>query len=759
MLPTTERKTYYNLVQPKFLSWEFIEPYTKLEPKFGELGLVVYYRTYSRYIEKLKRRESWWEMILRVVEYSMSLYPKDKYPQSLDEWNKGSTLTNEEVKRNGMFWALEAEAMELFDAIFHMKVFPAGRTLWSGGIANLNKHGDSQFNCSFTTLDSIKSYADIFHLLLVGAGTGYSVEEKYISQLPTFRSNVEVVHKSYNEVPKHKREEETIVLLKPDKKELEITVGDSRRGWENSLYSFLDWLSDPRDDFDKLVLVYDNIRPQGERLKTMGGRASGYLPLKQMFEEIDYIIKNCEGKLTSVSAMDIANNIAKAVVVAGVRRSSQIALGDVSDKEFISAKENLWSDSAKVRYQTSRVMSNNSVMFWKKPSKKRLREIFEKIKELGEPGFYNAEAAAKRRPNFKGTNPCGEILLDKYGTCNLSEVNVRAFVLGRNKFDYKGFKRAVQLATRMGSRITNVTMWDSDWDLVQKRDRLLGVSLTGQVEAWDALGWGYIMNDTYTWAHGFLGLPLNLEEPNYTYLKDDRIANVLSLARGVAREEADLYHDEMNIPRALLVTTVKPSGTISQLPGVSSGIHRPYSPYYLRNIRVSKNDPVARALRFLEVPCHPENGQGEDLDAQICNTWVFTFPVQTDAPVRGIDERAVDQLERYKMVMDNYVEHNCSVTISVAEHEWDEVIDWLYEDENWNSFVGVSFIPRFDAQSAPYPQMPYISCTKEQCEEAKVNIDSFTEEEFQTLIASFENEANEYELDSECGGKSFCPVR
>lgn len=325
---------------------------------------------------------------------------------------------------------------------------------------------------------------------------------------------------------------------------------------------------------------------------------------------------------------------------------------------------------------------------------------------------------------------------------------------GVNDFDFEGFIRAVQLATRIGSRTTNVTLWHPQWDETQKRDRLLGVSLTGQVEAWDALGWGY-----------------EIVDGKYSYINSEEISHVLETAQMVARGEADRYHDEMGIPRALLVTTGKPSGTIAQLPTVSSGGHRAYAPYYLRRIRISKVDPIAKALRQIGVPCVPENNQGDDLDAPLCNTWIFTFPIKTAAPIRAIDERAVDQLERYKQLMDCYIEHNQSITVTVSgpqydenwqpipgTSEWSEVVEWLNEQENWNSVIGVSFLPKWDpaAGGASYPNLPYQPSTAAEYQ-SLIGKFSINEANLINLISTHESFYEELDLGADCVGG--CPIR
>lgn len=286
---------------------------------------------------------------------------------------------------------------------------------------------------------------------------------------------------------------------------------------------------------------------------------------------------------------------------------------------------------------------------------------------------------------------------------------------------------SMALITRMGSRITLVDMWDSEWDYVQKRDRLLGVSLTGIVEAYNSLS------------------PENQED----------FPVLLETLKYKAREEADSYHDQLGIQRSLLVTTVKPEGTISQLPTVSSGVHAPYAPYYKRRIRVSATDPIAKALKDLDLKPVPENGQGDDLYALECNTWVFEFPVKTQATQRAIDEPAIAQLERYKMLMSFYAEHTVSVTITVAEHEWDAVCKWVYD--NWDYCIGIAFLPRFDPSDSetPYPNMPYETTSEYEYYDLEID-----EDELIKLISFYETEYEDYDLDASCGsGTAACPIR
>ena len=331
----------------------------------------------------------------------------------------------------------------------------------------------------------------------------------------------------------------------------------------------------------------------------------------------------------------------------------------------------------------------------------------ESVKTSSEPGLFVLGNANKRAGRDSITNPCGEILLnEKGGVCNLVELNLLPHVKN-GKLDMISVYNALSLITRHSSRITLPNLWHRRWDKVQKEERLLGVSITGLMDTYDKLNW---TNKDLS----------NFYKDVYTFTRD----------------VADLYHTELNIPRSLLVTTTKPTGTISSLQGVSNGIHRHYAPYYIRRVRVSKSDPIAQALIDMNLLVSPENGQGNDINDEKCNTLVFTLVCKSEAKMRAIDESAIEQLERYKLGMQTWCEHNISNTISIDSlyklkplesiklalqnwtknnnfwnnlngysDEWIEVSKWL--TENFENFVGVSFIPKFDPEVAIYPQLPF----------------------------------------------------
>lgn len=729
-----------------YLTDEFIDTYTDKTVPFGGNGLghFVYLRTYSRWLEDKGRRETWIETCRRVVEYSMRLY-------------QGPSANNRENPYN-----LYDEAELMFDMMFHLKVFPAGRTLWIGGTEAEKKFGTANFNCSFVVMDKISAFTDLFHLLMVGSGVGFRVLPGDVFKLPVFNPKIVVAHKPYNgKIPTERREdtvmfeekEETIDALAS----VHIVVGDSKQGWVQALDFYLQSMQ--RKDVESIIFNYDSVRPAGEILKTFGGRASGHSALKRMFRNIHKIIERTKnnnyvvansggyeygpfdqyGRLSTLDVLDINNHIGYNVVVGGVRRTAQIALFDSEDNRILNAKVGLWEQGSNNYGNDQRSMSNNSIFFEQKPSKEQLLDIFERIQHNGEPGFVNAVAARERRPNFKGLNPCAEILLDDRGVCNLTEVNLRAFVDTSGGIDYEGLFKAVRLATRIGLRQTNTTLDLPEWDFVQKRDRLTGVSLDGVMDFVDA--------------H-------NATEENLIHL--------LQLLRRDANDEARQYAYHMRVPQPLLVTTIKPSGTISKLPGISSGIHRGRAPYYIRRVRITASDPLAKAMYDAGYRIYPENNSnGPSVEAfdsmgavdkwaalNAANTWVIEFPVQSATKVAVDSESAIEQFERYLLFQRHWTDHNTSITINFSPNEVDALVDSILE--NWHSYVAVSFLPK---DTTAYPLLPEEPITAEEFEERSIEIYDINPHYIEKLLTQYEvkDQASEL-LDPSCD-TGICPVR
>ena len=351
-------------------------------------------------------------------------------------------------------------------------------------------------------------------------------------------------------------------------------------------------------------------------------------------------------------------------------------------------------------------------------------------------GLINMEEAKRRRPNAVGVNPCAEILLDSKGVCNLTTINIKAFVKedseGNKYLDKEGLLDAQRLSARIGVRMTLVTLELDEWDANQKRDRLIGTSMTGLQDALEIL----------------------------EYTTEDEI-KLLNELRDASREEADRYAGELRITRPLLATTVKPEGTLSQVfGGVSPGVHNSHSPYYIRRVRVNANDPLAKVAKDLGWSIHAEVGTNgkyteeelaEEEQVETAQTLVIGFPIKSGAKKTKDDITVDDQFDLYFRFQKEYTEHNTSNTITVRPDEWGQAERRVWD--GWDDFVGVSFLSH---DGGSYTLAPYTAIEEEEYEEMKKDMKAFNPELLRKYEES-ETEADMENMDSCEGGT--CPIR
>lgn len=551
------------------------------------------------------------------------------------------------------------------DSIRRLDVMPSMRALMTAGPA-LERDPMAGFNCTFVAIDDVRAFDEILYILMCGSGVGFSVERQFIANLPV--------------VAEH--------FVNTD---ITIVVRDSKAGWANAFRELIALLysgSIPKWDMSK-------VRPAGAKLKTFGGRASGPKPLVDLFQFAISTFKNAAGrKLTSVECHDLVCKIADIVVVGGVRRSALISLSNLSDDRMRHAKSGQWWND-----NPQRALANNSAAYTERPDMELFMKEWLSLIESksGERGIFNRTAAIKkaiesgRRDHTKiiGVNPCAEITLRSAGVCNLSEVVIR-------KDDtLDDLLEKVRIATILGtyqSMLTDFRYVRNVWKKNQEEERLLGVSLTGI-----------------------------MDHPVLSRTIPEAVA-WLKAMKQMAIDTNKFWASTLGISPSAAVTTVKPSGTVSQLVDSASGIHPRYSQYYIRTVRADKKDPLAQLMRKQGFPV-------EDCVSKSDSTDVFSFPVECpDHAVMRNDRTALEQLEHYLMFQTHWSEHNVSITVYVKDYEWLGVGDWVYR--HFDKLAGVSFLPHSDHS---YKQAPYTECTKEEYEALLARMPEFDWDELSLL--------------------------
>lgn len=605
----------------------------------------------------------------------------------------------------------EQELTELRDLLLSRKAALSGRTYWLGGTDIARTRESSNFNCSFLRAETVHDMVDALWLLLQGCGVGAMPVAGTLNGFARPIQNIEIIPTTRKEAGGH---EKNVEIWNPETGEWRITIGDSAEAWAKSIGKLLAG----KFPATKLVLDFSEIRPAGLRLKGYGWVSSGGEAIATAYQRIAALLSQKAGSL--LDRHDIHDILNWLGTILSTRRSSEIILypyGDPGWQTFASFKKDFWLHDNHQRQQ-----SNNSLVFWQQPTLDQLTDVMNMVVESGgsEPGLINGQAASNKAPWFSGVNPCAEILLGNKSFCNLVELNLLAF---RN--NPSGMHRAQTLIARANYRQTCVNLRDgvlqSAWHENNEFLRLCGVGLTG-----------------------VMGRP-DLTPYDYRVLRNYAVVGAYSMA------------DELGLPRPKNVTTIKPSGTLSKIMGtdewgeVPEGCHKPGGRYIFNNVKFSSHDPLIPKLQKAGYKTF-NSPNPTDTD-----TIIVCIPAKYDTVkfsiVDGREmncESAVEQLERYKMLMQNYVDHNCSITISYIHDEYAHIIDWI--NRNWDAYVGVSFIPRLDptktAEDLGYPYLPQEVVTKETYEAyvkglKPINIDKDKGTDL---------------IDTECEGGA-CPVR
>ena len=629
------------------LTESFVEQFKNKQPKWGPLGYFVFKRTYARTLQNGKSEE-FWQTLQRVIETVYTIQKRHCEQLKLP-WKDNKA---------------QKSAQEMFQRMWDFKFLPPGRGLWAMSLDLIEKKGSGALNnCAFVSTDEINvSFAAPFtfamDMLMLGVGVGFDTLGK-----------------------------NTVTLRKP-KVNGTFVVEDTREGWvklvETVLESFMG-----NTDFPATI-DYSKIRKKGEPIKTFGGTSSGPEPLAQLVNEImcivtgnntksefskDYIQTFSQSqldfislKITSTQIVDIFNCIGKCVVSGNVRRSAELAIGDSEDEFFILLKQD------KEKLNSHRWASNNSISCIAGMN----YEKFTKFTAInGEPGYVwldNARryARMKDKPNgkdvrVKGFNPCVEMSLESFELCNLVET------FPSNHETYDDFQKTLKYAYLYAKTVTLIPTHDPRTNAVMMRNRRIGTSMSGITQAFKKFG-----------RRAFL----EMCDKGYNYIK----------------ELDEQYSDWLCVPKSIKVTTVKPSGTVSLLPGVLPGVHYPESEFYVRNIRISDNSPLVEICK--------EAGYIIEKDKYSKDSLVISFPIKEKYFTKGKQDVTLwEQMENTAQMQYYWSDNSVSVTISFKKDEANQIKDALelYETR----IKSVSFLPLEDHG---YEQAPYIPITEKEYE-------------------------------------------
>ena len=618
------------------LSESFIAEYSSKQPNWGPVGYFTYKRTYARILTN-GSTEEFWQTCRRVVEGVYNIQKQHCKALRLP-WNDRKA---------------QASAQEMFERMWSFKFTPPGRGLWVMGTDIVYSKGSAALNnCAFVTTENIDvdfatPFCFLMDMSMFGVGVGGDCRGA---------GKIKICEPKYTNIP--------------------YVVEDSREGWvdlvRTILNSFVGKNSYP------INIDYSKVRPRGAKINGFGGVASGPEPLIDLIENISTILWE-EGRseprfITSSQIVDIFNYIGKCVVAGGVRRTAEIMFGAPNDEEFIALKQD------KEALMDRRWASNNSIFA---DLGMDYSKIADSIAQNGEPGciwldnmrHYGRMVDPKNGRDLRvmGSNPCSEQSLEDHELCCL----VETFPAHHETFE--DYKRTLKFAYLYAKTVTLVPTHNPKTNAVMMRNRRIGCSMSGIVQAINKFGRYEFLN----WC-----------DNGYSYIQD------LDL----------LYSEWLCVPKSIKTTSVKPSGTVSLLCGSTPGIHYPESEYYIRNIRIANTSPLITSCI--------EAGYKVEPDQYATDTSVVSFPVKEKHFVKSkkdatIWEQFLNATDMQKWWADNQV----SVTVTFNENEKKDIEKCL--DAFQGSLKSVSLLPNSDHG---YVQAPYIPITKEEYESLTKNL-------------------------------------
>ena len=643
----------------------FLDNYRNKVPNFGfeGFGYIVYKRTYARTVPDLTkesgtRLEEWWETIRRCIEGAQKI---------------GAKYSNQEAEM-------------LFDHMFNFRGLYSGRMLWQLGTSTVDRFGaNSLLACWYVSTREPKAFDFIFENLMLGGGLGFSVRKEHIHELPKIKKNVKIIHQST--------------------KDADFIVPDKREGWVKLLHNVLDSYFNTGIGFTYSTLL---IRPYGEPISGFGGTASGPGILVDGISKICNVLKSREGKkLRSVDVLDIINIIGSIVVAGNVRRSAQIAIGDPDDYLYIRAKR--W-DLGNI--PNWRAMSNNSI---DADSYEQISDdIWKGYDGNGEPyGFINTKLmqtqgrlGEKINDDCEGVNPCGEISLESYECCNLSEVFLN------NIQSKEQLIEVTKLLFKTQKAICLLPFIHKETEKIVRKNMRIGLSVSGICQV---LG----TDDLDNWL-------------------DDTYKALRKFDKALSRE--------WNCNESIKITTVKPSGTLSLLAGSTPGVHAGIYEFFIRRVRISSDNPLIDQCKKLGFTIEDAIQFDGSIDR---TTKIICIPNRYDKNTfLAKHMTAIDQLELLKRIQTHWSDNSVSITIYYKKEELPKIKDWLKENYE-TSVKTVSFLLH---NEHGFKQAPYEEISEKEYLDFKKKIKPIS-----SLYISTESISGDLDL-PECAS-GVCPIK
>jgi len=558
----------------------------------------------------------------------------------------------------------QRSAQEMFRLMWEFKFLPPGRGLWMMGTDYIYVRGSAALNnCAFVSTEDIDmDFAEPFCFLMDMSMLGVGVA------FDTKGANKVVIHQ-------------------PKIGEYTHVVEDSKEGWVDLVRVILN--SYAGRGLRPTQIDYSRIRPMGSPIRTFGGIAPGPGPLIECIKNIDIVLQPRIGHpITSTEITDLMNIIGKCVVSGGVRRTAELVLGFPDDDEYLKLKDPRLHED---RLMAWRWASNNSVIAREGMS---YHKTGKQTSVNGEPGYFwleNARAYGRLKDgpnwldaNVAGTNPCAEQSLESFEICNLVET------FPSRHASFEEYRKTLKYAYLYAKTVTLIPTHNERTNAIMLRNRRIGLSQSGIVENFERFG----KREHFHWC-----------DEGYKYISElDKI-----------------YSRWLCIPESIKKTSIKPSGTVSLLPGVTPGVHYPHAEYYYRTIRIDKTSPLIEPIRKAGYRIE-ESVYGD-------NTWIVYFPVHQPHFSRSKRDVSIwEQVENVAQMQYYWADNQVSATITFKPEEAKDIpyILELYETR----LKSISFLP---LEEHNYPQAPYQEITKEIYEKAVSRLKPIQFEQINTL--------------------------